>query len=120
MLNFIHVWLNPHCPECKEDMRERMICESCETLKTQLEAERYNNRQLLNAILPPKLVQSTEEVRVPINPKNIPWHVRQQMLENEDKKKFQLIREKELEKVESIKSTEELEFELLGEKNVPS
>ena len=70
-------------------------CETCEILRMQLEKSDAERRDLLHRLLekdksePP----STEkEDYQPITPQFIPWRVRQQMLETEDKKKAELMR----------------------------
>lgn len=117
MINWLHHFFNPHCPDCLAEAH----CKSCDVLRELLEAERYNNKQLLASLLEqvnPKPIAQTEEgeIRLPLN-YNIPWRVRQQMLEQEDRKKAQLIAEKQKEEIENKKSTEQLEKELLGEEN---
>ncbi len=121
MFDWLHHLLNPHCHECAHEKlearefklqqaREDALCDSCEVLKEQLAAERYNNKELLRAVLEqnaPKQVIVNTEAQIPIQPKSVPWRVRQQMLEEEDRAKAKLMREK--------KTTEELEKELLGE-----
>ena len=58
-------------------------------------------RELLNRLLertqpePPSVVRESEPQA--IKPAFVPWRVRQQMLENEDKKRAQLTRDKEKE-----------------------
>lgn len=68
-------------------------CESCETLRIQLERSNIEKEKLLN-----KLFEKPEPVRddPPVNitpPRQIPWTVRRQMLEAEDREKARLMRE---------------------------
>lgn len=112
IFHFLHRIKNPHCAECAQDLR----CKNCDTLRELLDSERYNNKQLLNSLLEqfapkPVLQQVQQEQQVPVA-RSIPWRVRQQMLEAEDRKKAELIREQNRERTESRKSTEELEKEL--------
>ena len=118
MGNFLHRLFNPHCPECRLELE----CPNCDVLKEQLLFERSNNEKLMKSLLelvnPTPKVSNDVEVRLPLSPKNMPWSVRQQMLEAEDRKKFELIRAKTSEQTESTKSTEQLEKEILeGEEN---
>jgi hypothetical protein len=105
MIKWLHHLLNPHCQECRLE-RE---CASCETLRILLEQERHEKSQLLKMIIelnkpPTDAPMNTEELG-PIRPKLMPWRVRQQYLEEEDRKKAQILREKtaELEKETGIK-----------------
>jgi len=115
MLKFLHHLFNPHCEDCRLE-RE---CKNCEVLRSLLEAEKFEKKQLLNAILERDKLAVAEmpsEIK-PIMPKQVPWAIRRQMLESEDKKAAELLKAKSLEMSESAKSTEQLESELLGEGN---
>lgn len=80
-------------------------CNTCEVLRAQLDESNRERRELLNRLLEPTksepLSTPTEEMK-PIQPQFIPWRVRQQMLEAEDHKKAQLMKDKavEIEKLE--------------------
>jgi len=80
---------------------EPVRCESCEVLRSLLEESTRERRDLLTrALNPPQvepLVQTSTEELKPVGNTFIPWRVRQQMLEAEDRKKFQLMQEKEKE-----------------------
>lgn len=76
-------------------------CAACEILKESLSIERQLNKVLLQKLLEkgnsePSLVQEKEAYE-PIKPQFTPWRVRQQMLEAEDRKKAQLMRDKQVE-----------------------
>src|SRR6266436_1939382 len=76
-------------------------CALCEELKSLQEIERYERRELLKAILEqhkPIATPECSEGPKEIIPKSIPWRIRQQMLEKEDR-----------EKAEKLRSTEDLE-----------
>ena len=77
---------------------EALPCNTCEVLRAQLDESNRERRELLSRILepskPPAPVEEKEEYK-PIQPQYTPWRVRQQMLEAEDKKKAQLLREVE-------------------------
>lgn len=91
-------WLN-ELIEIKERWdsikRDNKVCESCEILKHELEMVRLENRQLLDRILEkPKIEEPTRtEGLKPIVPTHIPWNVRRNMLEAEDRRKAQLLKE---------------------------
>lgn len=72
-------------------------CETCEILREQLAKSDAERRELLTRLLAketPEPSPAVEEVYQPIKPQFIPWRVRQQMLEAEDKKKAQLMHDK--------------------------
>jgi uncharacterized Zn finger protein (UPF0148 family) len=105
--NWIHKLLNPHCPDCKEERDNSRVCPSCETLKMQLEISNNEKRQLLERILEKPALESKPELREVTRPVNVPWRVRQQMLEAEDREKARLMRE-----APKPVSTEDLEKDL--------
>jgi len=100
MIKWLHHLLNPHCPECKEERESEKICRNCEQLTLQIDQINYEKKQMLEAILsfnrPP---QVTEPAAIPANVYEnarktaLPWHVRRQMLEAEDRKKAQILAE---------------------------
>ncbi len=94
--------------------KDKKVCESCETLRQQLEIANYEKSQLLATILhKPEPVKDTEPVAI-TKPRTIPWHVRRQMLETEDREKARIIRNapKPDSTVAETISTEDLEKEL--------
>jgi hypothetical protein len=84
-------------------------CEACEVLKESLSVERQFNKVLLQKLLDKDKLEPLSEVRTeeikPVMPQFVPWRVRQQMFEAEDRKKAQLMRE-------SAENVEKLEKEL--------
>jgi len=119
MTNWFHKLFNPHCPSCIEQKHEDSICQSCETLKMMLEQSNYEKKQLLDKLLNPVLpVNPTLVEYEPIQPKNIPWTVRRQMLEAEDRKKAELLRNAPKPSVEKSASLEVLEKELGISENI--
>ena len=80
---------------------ENLPCESCETLKAQLEIANYEKKQMLETILSftKPVVEIKTETRdiEPIIPKTVPWAVKRRMIEAEDRRTAQLKREKEVE-----------------------
>lgn len=108
MSNWFHKFLNPHCPHCHEEYVEDMVCPSCETLKAQVERLTYENTRLLDRLLkePEKVEVSQKPVEVSV-PRNVPWNVRRQMLEAEDREKAKLMKA-----APKPVSVEELEKEL--------
>lgn len=110
MINFFHRLFNPHCPECQEENS----CKSCETLRMQLDTVNRINKELIDHLFPMK-PESDELGSVPemIKPKLIPWKVKQQMLESEDRRKAILMRQAESNnKIPDKKEIEELEKEI--------
>ena len=87
---------------------EPSTCLVCEVLREQLAKSEQERRELLQRVLAPPSQPvepvSTDEPKA-ITPQFTPWRVKQQMLEAEDRKKAQLMRDK-------AKEIEELEKEL--------
>jgi hypothetical protein len=119
MTNFFHKFLNPHCPHCVEQEREKyqdsLICNSCESLK-------MINAQLIeqNRLLLDKLT-AKPEVEVHMGPPPItaprkmsmPWSARREMLEVASRERASALHsaaKPDITKVEI--TTEELEKEL--------
>lgn len=76
---------------------EPMPCPVCEVLREQLANSERERRELLQrALAPTSTVVEKEEKEdlVPIKPTFVPWRVRQQMLEQEDRKQAELLRRK--------------------------
>lgn len=82
-------------------------CPTCEVLKEQLAVERKRVDDLINKLTTkpeePK-VELSEEEKKPIVPHFVPWHVRQKMLEAEDREKARIlkIKEEELRDLEDV------------------
>lgn len=86
-----------------------LSCPTCEVLRDQLDKSEAERRELLHKLLdkdkPEPLVPPGAEDLRPFTPQFIPWRVKQQMLEAEDRKKAELMRNK-------AKEIEDLETEL--------
>ena len=96
---------------------EPFPCQTCEILRFQLDESNRERRELLHKLLekdkPESVTTPSKEDLQPIRPQFTPWRVRQQMLEAEDRKQAQLLREKQKEMAEARKpGIEELEKEL--------
>jgi hypothetical protein len=109
MFKWLHHLFNPHCDLC--DARPK--CESCEVLREQLALANAEKDKLLRYVLEPepslttpKQGQQDEEEDGPILPKFVPWHVRRQMLESEDRKQAQLLAESKKDQDQAIKQLE--------------
>jgi hypothetical protein len=94
---FFHHLFTPHCEHCLEERRElkaeNKICESCETLRKQLEIANFEKERLLSRLLekPEQPIVDNKPVNI-TPPKTIPWRVRQQMLEQADRDKAMALR----------------------------
>ena len=83
---------------------EETPCPTCAVLRDQLEKSETERRELLHRLMDnpqtEPLIEKEKEDLEPVKPTFIPWRVRQQMLEAEDKKRAELLRKKneELEK----------------------
>lgn len=87
---------------------EPRACLVCEVLREQLAISEKERRELLQRALAPPSIPTEPEIQEefkPIMPKFIPWNVRRQMLEADDRKAAQLMKEK-------AKEIAELEKEL--------
>ena len=102
---WLHRALNPHCPDCILERQENNICRSCETLQMEIERLRQENNKLLEYILekPKEFISPIDEGQKVVLPRSIPWNVRKQMLENEDREKAKLMkRQQEMNPIEKL------------------
>lgn len=93
MINWFHRLLKPHCPECSIEK----ICLSCETLRDQLARVNEEKKLLLESILEsvkPKVEAVPPEIKIE-KPSFIPWRVKKEMLEAEDREKARLLKNKQ-------------------------
>jgi hypothetical protein len=124
MFKWLHHLLNPHCLHCVELIRESKICQSCETLRSQLAESNYEKKQLLARVLnsshviqAEKTVEQEEEPLRHIPPKHLPWPAMRARLEEQDRlKALELDKEKAI-RADIDKRNAELEKEVLGEVN---
>lgn len=90
---FFHEILHPHCPDCMLEKQDAKICASCEILKEQISIIRQENRRLLESLTAnkssPEVIQQKQELKPSTN---IPWAVRRQMLEREDREQAKVMR----------------------------
>jgi hypothetical protein len=134
-MKWIHRLLNPHCEHCaaerkeqielerlarideREEIKDSTHCESCDTLRRQLEIRNHEYDLLLNRLLakPEPVVEDKTPVEVS-RPRNIPWRVRQQELEAADRERARLL--KDAPKPVSELTTDELEKEVVGGQSV--
>lgn len=71
----------------RQDLIRNNVCESCEYLKIQVEKLQNQNKELIDKLTEePKPPAIPEQVKVDIKPRHIPWNVRRQMLESEDRR----------------------------------
>jgi len=83
--------------ELKREYKQPRPCESCEVLKISVEQLRADNQRLLDRMLEkpePEVRPATDNV-TPIIPRGrqMPWRVRQQMLEENDRHQAKLMRD---------------------------
>lgn len=90
---------------------EMKVCHSCETLKTQLEAQNILIRELTKK---PEPIEIPIETHQPIRPKHKPWSVVQQQLEREDRKMAAKLKE---EITKQPLTADDIERELEGVQN---
>ena len=90
-------------------------CPTCEVLKDSLAVERQFNKVLLDKLVDrdkPESPHVREEPNLPITPKFVPWRVKQQMLEAEDRAKARALTNAGRPDINRPDSTEDLEREL--------
>lgn len=109
MYHWLHHLLNPHCDACASDKLEDKVCQSCETLKTQLAIANNEKQQILNSLL--SLTAKPEEQVSPavdfkqLKPTMMTWNVRKRMLEEEDRAAAKLLAEQRKKDKESEKTS---------------
>ena len=72
-------------------------CESCDILREQLLKSDSERRDLLHRLLDkekPEPPSTEKEEHIPVGPQFTPWRVRQQMLEEEDRAKARIIKDR--------------------------
>lgn len=117
-MKWLHKLRHPHCEHCREEAREDRVCDSCDTLRAENMTLRYQNEQLIKSLLsqfgPREVIVQPQEVDIkPVTTTGVSWRIRQQFLEAEDRAAAKIKRENAQVKVEGLKSTEQLENELL-------
>ena len=108
MIHFFHKLFNVHCARCEELevlKNSKPRCLVCEELRELLNLEKREKQRLLDAILEfnHQNIKDKETAREvtpvsnlrPIPPLNVPWRVRQQMLEDEDRRRAQILAERQ-------------------------
>lgn len=87
-----HHLLDPHCELCHR-------CLNCEYLKEQLDIEKQFNKVLVDklTIHSPESVPVQTEDKELIKPRFVPWRARRQMLEAEDARAAQVMKQKQQE-----------------------
>lgn len=112
-LNWLHHIFNPHCEECAAER----VCPSCEVLRRQLEIQNENNRQLTLAIVdlnkPIAPSESEKSTKAPEPIRSVmPWRVRKQMLQAEDRKQAEILAREKFDPSKSSVNVVDLENEL--------
>ncbi len=91
MFNWLREWV-----ELRLEIKERKsVCKSCEILKQQLEFANYERRILFEKLTnreEPKVDNPPPQMTT-VPRRNLPWAVRRQMLEVEDRERAKLLRE---------------------------
>lgn len=83
-------------------------CPGCDILRQQLAILNRQNQDLLSKVIDrPVETQVSQPIEI-TPPKNVPWRIRRQMLETEDREKARILRDAPTPKV----STEDLEREM--------
>lgn len=117
--NIFHRWWNPHCPDCRDEEEKERHNPTIEILQSELDRiTRANERLLAQLIAPAEPIkrETTKEIAdrlaemKPVR-QSIPWRVRQQMLEEDDRVKARILKEQKIisendldKELESLKS----------------
>lgn len=117
MWTWLHHILEPHCPDCREEREEAKVCQSCEVLKHQIEMLNYTQRELIKTLAefnrPEPIVTHNQQEFEPVRPKTIPWQVKRQLLEEEDRARAKVIADnRKMQQEAKDNSVEKLEVEL--------
>lgn len=122
ILRWYREWL-----ELRREYNEPKICETCEALKITVEQLRTDNQRLLDRLLekPTNEIPTIQEQATPIKVgrQHIPWNVRQQILEKNDRHQAKLMREapKPIPSISSVPTSitnQELEDDVLNENDL--
>lgn len=119
MWNYFKLWLqhklDPHCQHCEDLVIESRICNSCETLKL----ENARLLDLIDKLTDKPTVEPKDETPVvefkPLAPARVPWRIKQQALEENDRAKAKAIRDA-ANATNDITDIKELEDEVLNAK----
>ncbi len=111
-MGWLHRFLHPHCSHCKEERQENSICQTCEVLTVQLARANIEKDQLLAQIermASPSIIEEPvdKETPEPLKPRVVPWAVRRNLLEAEDRVKAKLMRDSKGKIDPSIEKLEE-------------
>ena len=110
MKNWLHRLLNPHCPQCALEDKlahdrqlEDKVCEKCEILQIQLEIANIEKQKLLDKVIGSNEKEPVIEQPI-VQPRGrfIPWAVKRQVLEAEDRVAAKLKKDKEKEIQETV------------------
>jgi hypothetical protein len=100
----------------RENYTKPRICESCETLRSQLATVNHEKQLLLSRVMdrPEKEIERTvappmQHLKPPIH---TPWRVKQQMLEANDREKARALRNAPKPDIVELKEMEEFEKEV--------
>lgn len=94
MINFFHKLFNPHCEHCREEEKENRICGPCEDKKLEMARMQEMIDKLLDRLLEkPEVIQEEHRPANITKPTYVPWSVRKQILEEQDRHKAKLMKE---------------------------
>lgn len=93
--------------------RDLNVCQSCEALKLEMARLHDQNNELISSLTKPINQQEakvdTSELK-PISPRSMPWGVRRQMLEAEDRAKAKIMRDQQKERQEAVAANAKTEL----------
>lgn len=87
--------MNPHCLECVQEEELKRVCPTCQVLGLQLSQSQDMNRELLRELFKKDepIIQLKEPEIIEPKQTNMPWKVRREILEAEDREKARLMKQ---------------------------
>lgn len=91
---FFHEFLHPHCDECLAEKIETVNCDSCDTLRSQLELANHEKNEILNRLLNKEAPLDSDRPHVSHieKPRPRPWPVVKREMEKADRIKADALR----------------------------
>lgn len=105
---------NPHCSHCAIEKMDKLVCPSCEMLKTQLALANEEKRLMLEALISPTTSHNREAIddsmagKMIASPRHVPWSIKRQHLQREDRAAALALQKNQKEDAEARKLAENL------------
>ena len=111
MFNFIHKLFHPHCPECQLQDKDELVCPSCEVLKEEINFLRMQSQKLLETITHKPIEEVRTTAPVPVTPRvmRVPWAVKRQQMEADDRQRAEKMRQESIALKNAVKPDKSIE-----------